>query len=310
MERPFGACRHHAMTALDDERATVEDRIALSPTSLRPYGWPVPYVRFTTDPTEAWDATRSFLGRDPVRNNVLCTLLAQRSSAATPIRCWFVDDGGVVFQSPDTFPAVLSTMAPDVVAPLAEAVATVGVPGAAGAAGDAASFAGAYATASRLGVAPVEGQRIYEVVAVKPPVGVDGRMRVATDDDVELLTGWIEGFSRDTGDHPDTHARTRAVAIVGASRYWIWETPGGTPVSSALTAPSALGVVRVGGVYTPPECRRHGYAAAVVAALSADVVAGGERAILYTQLQKPTSNAVYQRIGYAAVAEVVRYSFG
>lgn len=267
-------------------------------------------VRFTTDPSEAWDATRSFLGRDPVRNNVLCTLLAQRAAAATPIRCWFVRDGGVVFQSPDTFPAVLSTMSQVVVAPLAEEVATVGVPGAGGLAGDAAAFAGAYATASRHAATPVEGQRIYEVGLVTPPVGVEGRMRVATEDDVELLTEWIEGFTRDTGDHPDTDARTRALAIVAAGRYWIWETPHGEPVSSALTAPPALGVVRVGGVYTPPARRGHGFAAAVVAALSSGILAGGERAILYTQLQNPTSNRVYQRIGYEAVAEVVRYSFG
>lgn len=267
-------------------------------------------IRFTTDAAEAWDASRAFLGRDPVRNNVLCTLLAQRSSASTPIRCWLVHDGGVVFQSPDTFPAVLSTMSPDVVAPLAEAVAAVSVPGAAGMAGDAAAFAGAYATASRHGATPVEGQRIYEIGAVTPPRGVDGRMRAATEDDVELLIDWIEGFSRDTGGHPDTDARTRATAIVVAGRYWIWETSSGETVSSALTAPPVLGVVRVGGVYTPPVRRGHGFAAAVVAALSASILAGGERAILYTQLQNPTSNAVYQRIGYEPVAEVVRYTFG
>jgi hypothetical protein len=267
-------------------------------------------VTFTTDATEAWGATRSFLARDPVRNNVLCTLLAQRSAADVPIRCWFVDDGGVVFQSPETFPAVLSTMSAAAVTTLAGAVAAVGVPGAAGVAGIAAAFAGAYATASRAGAAPVEGQRIYEVDAVTPPAGVDGRPRLATDGDVDLLTEWIEGFSRETGDHPDTDARTRAAAIVSAGRYWMWETSSGVPVSSVLTAPPALRVVRVGGVYTPPASRGNGYAAAVVAALSSDILAGGDRAILYTQLQNPTSNAVYQRIGYAAVAEVVRYAFG
>ena len=266
-------------------------------------------VRFTTVATEAWAATRSFLGRDPLRNNVVCTLLAQRSSEAVPIRCWFVPDGGVVFQSPDTFPAVLSTMSHDVAALLAEEVATVGVPGAAGMAADAAAFAGAYATASRRGVSPVEGQRIYEATSVTPPLEVEGSMRGATDGDVELLVQWIEGFARDTGDHPDADARTRAVAIVGAGRYWLWEAPDGEPVSSAVCAPPAMGVVRVGGVYTPPPRREQGFAAAMVAALTSRILTGGERAILYTQLQNPTSNAVYQRIGYTPIAEVVRYSF-
>lgn len=266
-------------------------------------------VHFTADATEAWAATKSFLRRDPVRNNVLCTLLVQRSSEAMPIRCWFVPDGGVVFQSPDTFPAVLSTMSPNVAAQLGGQVASVGVPGAAGLAADAAAFSGAYATASRRGATPVEAQRIYEATAVTPPAGVGGGMRGATDEDVELLIEWIEGFSRDTGGHADTDARTRAMAILGAGRYWLWETPDGEPVSSALTAPPATGVVRVGGVYTPPARRGNGFAAAVVAALTSRILLGNERAILYTQLQNPTSNAVYQRIGYTAIAEVVRYSF-
>lgn len=267
-------------------------------------------VRFTTDPTEAWDVTRPLLENEPVANNVICTLLAQRSATGRPIRCWFTDRGGVVFQSPESFPAVLSTMSPEVAAALAEEVASVGVPGATGLARDAAVFAGAYATASRQPAQPVEGQRIYEIRAVRPPRGVDGRMRGATAADVDLLTGWIEGFSRDTGDQPDIDARTRATAIVGAGRYWIWETADGDPVSSALTAPSTLGVVRVGGVYTPPDHRGHGFAAAVVAALSSATLAAGDRVILYTQLQNPTSNGVYQRLGYQAVDEVVRYTFG
>ena len=32
--------------------------------------------------------------------------------------------------------------------------------------------------------------------------------------------------------------------------------------------------------------------------------------LLFTQLSNPTSNAVYQRIGYEPVMEIVRYRFG
>lgn len=266
-------------------------------------------VQFTTDAAEAWNANESFLARDPVRNNVLCTLLAQTSVEGTPIRCWFVADEGVVFHSWDPFPAVLSTMTPEIAERLAAETAKTGLPGAAGLPSEAAAFAGAYATVARRGASPAEGQRIYEATAVTAPVGVGGRMRPATDEDVGLLADWLEGFSRETGDRPDSDARSRATAIVRAGRYWVWETPSGSPVSSALTAPAALGVVRVGGVYTPAAQRGQGYAAGVVAALTSRILANGERAILYTQLQNPTSNGVYQRIGYAAIAEVVRYSF-
>lgn len=70
-----------------------------------------------------------------------------------------------------------------------------------------------------------------------------------------------------------------------------------------------MGVVRIGGVYTPPAIRSRGFASATVAQLSARILADSGRPILYTQLQNPTSNAIYQRIGFEPVAEVVRYLF-
>jgi predicted GNAT family acetyltransferase len=63
-------------------------------------------------------------------------------------------------------------------------------------------------------------------------------------------------------------------------------------------------------VYTPPACRGRGYASALVAELSQRVLGRGERVILYTDLDNPTSNAIYQRIGYVAVDESIRYAFG
>jgi predicted GNAT family acetyltransferase len=69
-------------------------------------------------------------------------------------------------------------------------------------------------------------------------------------------------------------------------------------------------VVRVQAVYTPPEARRRGYAAALVAGVSQAVLADGHAPALYTDLGNPVSNSVYRRIGYDSVAEVVRYRFG
>jgi uncharacterized protein len=38
-------------------------------------------------------------------------------------------------------------------------------------------------------------------------------------------------------------------------------------------------------------------------------VTPGLRCALYTDLGNPTSNSIYRRIGYRALAEVVRYRF-
>ncbi|PYX31650.1 MAG: GNAT family N-acetyltransferase, partial [Acidobacteria bacterium] len=71
----------------------------------------------------------------------------------------------------------------------------------------------------------------------------------------------------------------------------------------------AQGVVRLSGVYTPPEKRKHGYAAACVHALSKDLRGREYRCILYTDLGNPTSNSIYRRIGYRAAGEALGYRF-
>ena len=72
---------------------------------------------------------------------------------------------------------------------------------------------------------------------------------------------------------------------------------------TGLTAPS-LGVVRVGPVHTPREQRARGYASAAVAQLSRRVLATGARVCLFTDQANPTSNAIYQRLGYEPVVDM------
>jgi uncharacterized protein len=68
--------------------------------------------------------------------------------------------------------------------------------------------------------------------------------------------------------------------------------------------------IRIGPVYTPPELRGRGYATALVAELSAQLLAEGRRfCFLYTDLANPTSNAIYERIGYVRVCESAEIAF-
>jgi predicted GNAT family acetyltransferase len=68
--------------------------------------------------------------------------------------------------------------------------------------------------------------------------------------------------------------------------------------------------MRVSWVYTPPEQRGHGYASALVAALTEQLLAAGNRCcFLYTDLANPTSNGIYQRIGYQPVCDAGHYTF-
>lgn len=271
---------------------------------------------FTDDPNEAFDVAAAFLRADPVRHNVICTLLDAAVAENTPVRFWWasIDDDvrGAVFQSPGPFPAVASTMEDAVVAPLAasvgaapqaETILAIGGPAA-----DTARFAGEFASVTRRPARPEEGQRIYEVSQVRSPTSVDGAPRLAQPADQGTVAAWIEGFERDTGDTSGGAYEHRADVYIRTERLHLWEREG-TPRSCTYEQRPSAGVSRVSLVYTPPEHRNHGYASALVGHVSSTILGRGDRCILYTQLENPTSNAVYQALGYQAVAEVIRYRF-
>lgn len=68
--------------------------------------------------------------------------------------------------------------------------------------------------------------------------------------------------------------------------------------------------MRIGAVYTPQDYRRNGYASACVAQLSHAILQMGKTfCFLFTDLANPTSNHIYQDIGYRPVADVDEYRF-
>ena len=68
--------------------------------------------------------------------------------------------------------------------------------------------------------------------------------------------------------------------------------------------------MRVGPVYTPPEDRGHGWASALVAEGTQWLLdEGREWVCLYTDLSNPTSNRIYQAIGYEPVLDFDQYEF-
>ena len=68
--------------------------------------------------------------------------------------------------------------------------------------------------------------------------------------------------------------------------------------------------IRIGPVYTPPDLRGRGYATSLVAAQTGWLLGAGRTfAFLYTDLDNPTSNALYRRIGYRMVAEAADVRF-
>jgi predicted GNAT family acetyltransferase len=215
----------------------------------------------------------------------------------------------VVVQSPLEYPATLTPMGPRAVTALVDAIAEAGVtlPGVNGDAATAASFAGQWSERCKSAAAPFQGTRLYELLEVGEFPRTEGHLRQGGPRDRSLMILWTGAFQDEIGESAnDTELRVdRALA---AGQIWLWDQNGET-TSMAVSREPARGVVRLSGVYTPPEKRKHGYAAACVHALSKHLRGHGHRCILYTDLGNPTSNSIYRQIGYKAVAEALRYRF-
>jgi predicted GNAT family acetyltransferase len=123
----------------------------------------------------------------------------------------------------------------------------------------------------------------------------------------------MAGFHSETlGDRePLDPVRWVDSALTATTRVlYVWED-GGQPRSLAGYTGFTPNGVRIGPVYTPPEQRRHGYASAVTAAVSQLLLDSGRRfCFLFTDLANPTSNAIYQAIGYRPVVDMDMYAFG
>jgi hypothetical protein len=152
-------------------------------------------------------------------------------------------------------------------------------------------------------------ERAFEIRRVIPPKAVRGRMRLAQADETATIRAWIMAFIEEArlNDPYPSEAKVRERIEKGEIFLWI----DGVPISMAATARPIGKGISIGMVYTPPEHRRHGYASALVASLSQRLLDGGfEYCTLFTDQANPTSNAIYQRIGYRPVCDYDLYRFG
>ncbi len=155
-------------------------------------------------------------------------------------------------------------------------------------------------------------ERIYQLDEVVPVDGVAGYLRRATVKDRELLIAWNTAFVEESFREravPGQAARTVDSRLTGLqSGFAIWEDDGPRCVVG-WSGPTPNGI-RIGPVYTPPEHRRHGYASAATAAVSQFLLDEGRQfCLLFTDLDNPTSNRIYQQIGYKPVADITEYRF-
>jgi predicted GNAT family acetyltransferase len=159
-------------------------------------------------------------------------------------------------------------------------------------------------TFSEFTVVEEEGELIYENRNFTPASSV-GEVRFASLDDFELVFKWMQAFIE------ETHLRNFDLEGVvrnalAANRYELLIVDG-VPVSlggnSGTYSTGEIDIARVGPIYTPPAERKKGYASTITSVITARLLSEGALPTLYTQASNPTSNKIYQKIGYTLVDE-------
>lgn len=277
-------------------------------------------VDFETDPKKFLQRTGDFLHRHEAEHTLILSLCeAALKSKDRDLRfATLSSDDGIVMTSvmKEGFNLVLSRAEQDGIEALAERLAadkTV-FPGVVGPADVSAAFSNSWTAQTGQKFGEYMDQIIYSMKSVTQQPAAEGFMRAARQDEAELVAGWLVSFGADS--HlPKAEratiedARQTAAQRIAAGRLFVWDLNGKAVAQAGISGTPT--VSRISLVYTPPENRGHGYARALVAALSQKQFDDGKiLCCLYADARNPVSNSIYRKIGYEFVGRSSLYVIG
>ncbi|MCW2766385.1 MAG: GCN5-related N-acetyltransferase [Nocardioides sp.] len=288
-------------------------------------------LEFTEDPLAFLGAADEYLREDPVLTTVVATVTQRAMVGAqlgeprpTDRPCWWVlvrgRYGQVVSVGMRTapfapYPLFVPPMPDPAARGLARALHARGeeVGGVNGALPAAQVIADETAALTGRRASVHEHTRLFELGKLIEPPPSPGRMRAAAPNDLDVCLAWFNAFAQDAAeqagrtDDPAAAERFEEDDMrrrIAGERVWLWEDEAGRVVHLTGYNLPAFGVVRVGPVYTPREHRGRGYASTTVAAMSRRLLDEGLRACLFTDQANPTSNKIYQALGYEPVVDM------
>jgi GNAT superfamily N-acetyltransferase len=264
------------------------------------------HTRLVTDADEIVALIHPVIVADPVRSTVLGSMVQVLDEPAADGWCLTVPGtADLAVRSNPATPIVLTGDWADPEARAELATALRGLP-------DLAAINGPLPWAATIAeqAVPIRhrmDQRLFRLDGLDPPTGVPGSGRRAGEADRSTLLAWYQAFADEVDARGGDLERSVDRALVSGGA-WLWVD--GNVVSLAIRRPAVEGCARIGPVYTPPEHRGRGYGSAVTAAATRDVLDEGAVPVLFTDLANPTSNAIYQRLGYRPVQDYVSVAVG
>jgi GNAT superfamily N-acetyltransferase len=292
-------------------------------------------LRFHDDPREFLDEAGTHLAQQPVLSTVMSSVASRirdqhDAGVAWPddVPCWFatfVERGEVIATAMRTapfgdYPAYLMPMSDDAAVLLARTLLDRDEPvlGANGSLPAVQIFCEEMARALERTVEVERHTRLFELGRLVEPAEAPGQLRPATLEEQGLVASWYDAFMDDADEQagrapgssaheaPEPDEMRRRIETGQIS---VWDVDG-TPVHVTAATEPAFGVSRIGPVYTPREHRGRGYASRAVYEVSRQILAGGSRACLFTDQANPTSNKIYEALGYERLVDMANRRVG
>ncbi|MFX1285311.1 MAG: GNAT family N-acetyltransferase [Promethearchaeota archaeon] len=156
-------------------------------------------------------------------------------------------------------------------------------------------------------------ERIYQLEEVNSKTLGSHEFVPATRRDKPLILEWMRAFVKEAvpNQPPEEPTITQKRIDQAIERRMIYFLKVNNKiVSMARKAGTTPNGQTINAVYTPPKHRRHGYGTEVVAKLSQNILDEGKTyCFLFTDLANPTSNKIYQTVGYKPIIDVDVYLF-
>ena len=159
----------------------------------------------------------------------------------------------------------------------------------------------------------VRNERIYKLERVAEETLGKNEFIKATRSYEDIILQWakefmVEALPERTNEMIEHSTKRLKKAIRKGKIFLLLDN--NKPVSMAQKAGKTPNGNSVNFVYTPPLLRKRGYATECVAKLSKNILEEGNQfCFLFTDLMDPTSNSIYQKVGYRSVIDVDEFQF-